>query len=233
MDRTVIVVAADHGESLGEHGEDGHGMLVYQSTLRVPLLMRMPGVSPRRVNDLVRLVDVMPTVLGALGLATPRLDGVSLLPLMSGVAAHVELEAYSESLYPRRFGWSELRALRDGRFNYVSGPRPELFDLANDPSELRNVYEERRSLAAVMAARLSTLGASNTGRCRPIIRARSRIGRAAFIAGLRRPGADALERKSAPLFLCSRPFSDRASRRASSSRWFLRCSGLRRTACRQ
>ena len=58
-------------------------MLVYQSTLRVPLLMRMPGVSPRRVNDLVRLVDVMPTVLGALGLATPRLDGVSLLPLMS------------------------------------------------------------------------------------------------------------------------------------------------------
>jgi len=162
LDRTMIVVAADHGESLGDHGEDGHGILLYQSTLRVPLIVRLPGVAARRISDPVRLVDVMPTVLEALGDASPRVDGVSLLGLMKGQIPHLDLEAYSESLYPRRFGWSELRALRTGRFKYVSAPRPELYDLEKDPGEARNLYDERRALAVAMATRLATLEESTT-----------------------------------------------------------------------
>lgn len=160
LDRTMIVVAADHGEALGEHGEDGHGMLVYQSTVHVPLLMRIPGVMPKRVPDLVRLVDVMPTVLDVLGYALPPGDGISLRSLMTGGVAHLDQEAYSESLYPRRFGWSDLRALSDGRFKFVSAPRPELYDLKNDPGERRNLYEKRPRIAAAMAARLTMLGVS-------------------------------------------------------------------------
>jgi arylsulfatase A-like enzyme len=155
LDRTLIVVASDHGESLGDHGEDGHGMLLYQSTMRVPLIVRMPGITPKRVTEPVRLVDVMPTVLDAFGVAASARDGVSLLPAMTGSAADLDLEVYSESLYPRRFGWSEIRALRSGRFKFVAGPLPELYDLDTDPGEQRNIYAERRSLASAMSARLA------------------------------------------------------------------------------
>jgi choline-sulfatase len=157
LDDTMIVVAGDHGESLGDHAEEGHGIFVYQSTLRVPLIVRAPGVNARTVSDVTRLVDVMPTVLDALGLPAPPTDGVSLWPLMTGRTARLELESYSESMYPRRFGWSELRALRAGRFKYVSAPRPELYDLESDPGEAHNLYEVRRPLADAMAARLAAL----------------------------------------------------------------------------
>ncbi len=119
--------------------------------------MRIPGVGPKRVIDVVRLVDIMPTVLAALGFPAPATDGVSLLPLMNGQVEHLDLEAYSESMYPRRFGWSELRALRAGRFKFVSAPRPELYDVEKDPGEQRNLYGDRIDLAQTMAARLATL----------------------------------------------------------------------------
>ena len=157
LERTLLVVASDHGESLGDHGEDGHGIFVYQSTLHVPLVMRVPGVVPRRVTDVTRLTDVMPTVLDLLGIAGPSMDGVSLAPLMSGRRRTLDLEAYSESVYPARFGWSALHALRAGRFKFVSAPRPELYDLDVDPNERRNLYAERTPLAAAMAARVATL----------------------------------------------------------------------------
>lgn len=129
-ERTLVIVLADHGESLGDHGEDGHGIFVYQSTLRVPLIIRAPQLSARRVPDVVRLVDVMPTVLDVLGLSARAMDGVSLAPLMTGRLAHLNLDAYSESLYPRRFGWAELRTIRADRFKFVKAPRPELYDLS-------------------------------------------------------------------------------------------------------
>jgi len=166
LDCTLIVVAGDHGESLGEHGEDGHGMLLYQSTLRVPLLIRMPGVTPRRVSDAVRLIDVMPTVLDALGAAVPAGDGVSLLPLINGTATHLDVDVYSESLYPRRFGWSEMHSLRAGRFKFIAAPNPELYDLDTDQRERRNIYSQRPTIASAMAARLHILAATE-GRVRP------------------------------------------------------------------
>jgi choline-sulfatase len=169
MERTIVVVAGDHGESLGDHGEQDHGVFVYESVLRVPLIIRAPAVSPRRVGAVVRLVDVMPTVLDLLGIPAPRADGVSLVELLTGERSTLDLEAYSESEYPRRLGWSPLRALRDGRFKLIDAPRPELYDLDRDPFEERNLYDERPATAAAMTRRLQVLARSPsaTGRESP------------------------------------------------------------------
>ena len=155
LDRTIVVVAADHGESLGEHGEDGHGIFLYQSTLRVPLIMRVPHLQPRRVTSTVRLVDLMPTLLDLLGLPVPVVDGVSLARMMSTSGADMQLEAYSESTYPERFGWSRLRSLRGDRYKLVDAPRPELYDLLTDPFEQRNLYEENSRLGVLMRQQLA------------------------------------------------------------------------------
>jgi arylsulfatase A-like enzyme len=157
MDRTIVIVAGDHGESLGEHGERDHGIFVYENVLRVPLIVRAPALAPRRVANAVRLVDVMPTVLDLLDLAGPAVDGVSLVDMMSGNRRDSDLEVYAESMYPLRLGWSQLRALRDGRFKLIEAPRPELYDLERDPFEERNLFDQRRSLAEAMMRRLEAL----------------------------------------------------------------------------
>jgi choline-sulfatase len=157
LDRTIVVVAADHGESLGDHGERDHGIFVYESVLHVPLIIRAPNVSPRRIADVVRLVDVMPTVLDLLRVPRRPVDGISLVGMMHGEARQVEVDAYSESQYPLRFGWSPLRALRAGRYKLIEAPRPELYDLDRDPFEQRNIHAERRDLARALAQRLTTL----------------------------------------------------------------------------
>jgi arylsulfatase A-like enzyme len=154
LDDTLMVVAGDHGESLGEHGEDSHGMFIYQEALRVPLIMRGPGVVPRRVSAPVRLVDVMPTVLDMFGVGTPPMDGLSLTRLLAGAEEGSLREVYAESLYPQRFGWASLRSLRADRYKVIDAPRPELFDLESDPYEQRNLFESKPSVAAGMLTRL-------------------------------------------------------------------------------
>lgn len=162
IDRTIIVVMGDHGESLTEHGEGTHGLFVYDATVRAPLVIRAPfdRARGRRIKAVARSEDVLPTVLDLLGLDPPAdVQGRSLVPLMTGDAPDLDLEAYSESLYARNhFGWSELRALRVGRFKYIDAPRPELYDLERDPDETTNVYAERRALAERMASQLARLG---------------------------------------------------------------------------
>jgi len=155
LDRTIVVVVADHGESLGEHGEDGHGIFLYESTLRVPLIMRVPYLQPGRVSSTVRLVDLMPTVLDLLRVPVPVVDGVSLARMMTQGVADMQLEAYSESVYPERFGWSSLRSLRGDRYKLIDAPRPELYDLQTDPFEQRNLYAENPRLAGVLRQRLA------------------------------------------------------------------------------
>jgi arylsulfatase A-like enzyme len=157
LDRTIVIVAGDHGESLGEHGERDHGIFVYEGVLRVPLIIRASSIAPRPIDAVVRLVDVMPTVLNLLGVPAPPMDGVSLGDLMRGKAGDSDLEAYSESLYPRRLGWSALRAVRAGEFKFIEAPRAELYDLEHDPFELRNIYHERPEIAAALARRLAAL----------------------------------------------------------------------------
>jgi len=103
----------------------------------------------------VRLTDVMPTVLALSGMASPKTDGVNLVDVIRGRAP--ELDAYSESHYPIQLGWSPLRALRDGRFKLIDAPRPELYDLQRDPNETTDIYRERPALARAMQQRLDTL----------------------------------------------------------------------------
>ena len=162
LDRTIVVVVGDHGESLGDHGERDHGVFVYESVLRVPFIVRVPSVAPSRVGAVVRLVDVMPTVLGLLGMESPRVDGVSLVPLMDGRQPDPGLEAYAESLYPLRLGWSSLASVRDHRFKFIDAPRPELYDLARDPFEEHNIYSDRQSLGEAMRRRVSALSGNRT-----------------------------------------------------------------------
>jgi choline-sulfatase len=159
LDRTVVVVAGDHGEALGEHGERDHGVFIYESVLRVPLIIRAPSLPPGRVGAVVRLIDVMPTALALVGMPPVRSDGTDLAALMQG--HQQELEAYSESLYPQRFGWSPLRALRDGRFKLIDAPRPELYDLQRDPFEEHNIYDQRPTVAAAMHRRLAAFSGSD------------------------------------------------------------------------
>ncbi len=152
LDQTIVIVAGDHGESLGEHGERDHGIFVYESVLRVPMMIRAPGAKARRVGAVVRLTDVMPTVLDLLGFPAPDMDGVSLVDLVSGQKDTLDLEAYSESFYPQRFGWSPLRAVREGRYKLIDAPRPELYDLERDlfrgAQPVRRATRRRRGVAA-------------------------------------------------------------------------------------
>jgi arylsulfatase A-like enzyme/Tfp pilus assembly protein PilF len=160
-DRTVVVVMGDHGESLGDHGEASHGFFIYESVARVPLVIRAPfgQTAKRRVSDPVRSVDVMPTVLDLLGVAsTTKISGVSLTPLMTGAKRELGLDTYSEAMYPlHHYGWSDLRALRSGRYKVIDAPRPELYDLDRDPAEATNLFSERQALGDRMIAQLRSM----------------------------------------------------------------------------
>jgi arylsulfatase A-like enzyme len=157
LDRTAVIVTADHGESLGDHGERGHGIFVYESALRVPLIIRWPGLEPRRVSDLVQLIDLAPTVLALEGLPVPPMDGTNLAPLLQGRHSGDRI-VYAESMYALHYGWSALRSVREGRFKFIEAPRPELYDLESDPGEMRNLYETHAAIAAKLQALLKTFG---------------------------------------------------------------------------
>jgi len=139
-ENTLVVFLSDHGESLGEHGEQTHGIFIYDATIRIPLLLAGPGVpAGLRVSTPGRSVDVMPTILDLVGAPIPTdLDGTSLLHQVDGDAPAPA--AYMESLMPRlSHGWSELRGFRTEAIKAILAPNPEVFDLASDPEELRNL----------------------------------------------------------------------------------------------
>jgi len=147
-DRSLIVVAADHGEGLGDHNEDGHGMFLYETTVHVPLIIRAPKPFARRtVTETVELVDVAPTLLELLGVPAPKpWQGRSLWPLLDGKPDDAAGgRAYSETYYPRfHYGWSNLQSYTSGKLKYILAPRDELFDLARDPGELLELAGDRR-----------------------------------------------------------------------------------------
>lgn len=152
--RTIVIVVGDHGEGLGEHGEETHGFFVYESSMHVPLIVRAPidGMAGRRVKQPVRTVDIMPTVLDLVGIPAPdALAGVSLAPLLAGEGGEIPLDGYGEAMYPlHHYGWSELTAMRSDRYKLIDAPRPELYDLERDPGELTNIFDERRSVGDAM-----------------------------------------------------------------------------------
>jgi len=139
----TIVVVGDHGEGLGEHHEDTHGIFLYDSTTHVPLIIKLPKESQagRTVDGQVRTIDIMPTILNLLGMAAPpNLDGDSLEPLLTGVPS-TPRTVFGETEYPLRFGWSPLRSIRQEGFKFIEAPKPELYDLPADPGESHNHYE--------------------------------------------------------------------------------------------
>ena len=161
LDSTLIVVTSDHGEGLGEHGEDVHGFFAYEATLRVPLIIRGPGVKAgTRLEGVARTIDVFPTIveLARLGGEPPVMSGRSLAPALAGQRVSEEA-SFGESLMPLlQYGWSDLRTVRDGRWKYILAPKPELYDLDRDPGELRNLVDAEparaRALRGGIEARL-------------------------------------------------------------------------------
>jgi len=154
---TAVVVAADHGEAFGEHGEVSHSLFVYDTTLRVPLIVAAPGVAPSVAHSTVGHVDIAATAVRMLGMPDFDSDGVALDGPLAGRDTPAR-ELYAETFAPLLdFGWSPLRSLRSGRFKFIEAPRRELYDLERDPFEQRNLYQERRDLSNLMEQRLVTL----------------------------------------------------------------------------
>lgn len=172
----AVIVVADHGESLGEHGERTHGTFLYDATVRVPLLVKLAGAAePRVVTVPVEATDLAPTIAAIAGADFDAADGHDLMPLIGGGAGDPDRPAYAESYYQNvLLGWSPLRAVRTARWKFVDAPHPELYDLESDPSEVRNLVNDRAGLAAGLQ--------------------RSLPDPAGAVAGARPAGGDAAER---------------------------------------
>jgi len=153
-DNALIAVAADHGESLGDHGELTHSIFLYDATIHVPLLLRLPGnhFAGQRVNAAASLVDLAPTLLEALGQTPPpAMQGRSLLSLIGNLHPENRPSFATGDHSERSFGWSALVSLRIGNQLYVRAPSPELYDLASDPGEKINLYPSNRAAAVRLA----------------------------------------------------------------------------------
>jgi arylsulfatase A-like enzyme/tetratricopeptide (TPR) repeat protein len=162
--KSIVVIAGDHGESLGSHGEGTHGFFVYDYAVHVPLIVAAPLEELRgvRIESQVSLVDVFPTVLALAGIdSASKVHGRSLLPLMLQSKPDEKDEtvyAYAESMSPSlQYGWSPLHSLRSPRFKFIQAPRPELYDLVADPDETTNVFDTHRKLGRDMAQALDRL----------------------------------------------------------------------------
>ncbi len=161
-DNAIIAVMADHGEALGEHGEDTHGIFLYDETIHVPLLIKRPGAitAAKQIQQRVGLVDVLPTILDAAGLPIPpTVQGQSVLPAMiaKNAASPADHPAYAESDYPHRaYGWSPLRALRTGKYLYIDAPRRELYDQTIDPKSAHDLSTSSTAVTTTLAEQLDT-----------------------------------------------------------------------------
>ncbi len=144
-DQSTILLFSDHGEGLGDHGEQEHGLFIYNEAIHVPLIVKPAdgGGAGRRVADVVQLADITPTVLDLVKAPQPgNLRGRSLKPLVEGNTESVPARVYSESLYGHnRFGWTELESITDGQYQYIRAPHEEIYDLKRDPREHENLLD--------------------------------------------------------------------------------------------
>ena len=167
LETTLLVIVADHGESLGEHGERTHGTFVYDATIRVPMIIRLPqaaaggGRTVRRVMVPVETADLAPTIAAIAGVSLPETDGVDLRPLLNGDGVDAStpvvrrLAVYAESYYQQvLLGWSPLRAVRGPDWKLIEAPAAELYDLQVDPGETMNVINRHQNVAHAMAGLL-------------------------------------------------------------------------------
>lgn len=165
-EKTLIVVLADHGESLGEHGEYTHGVFLYDSTLHIPLIMRGPGVKAGlRIPQQVRTIDILPTILHLMGGdAPPACQGRSVTPLFSGKPVPAQ-SSYGETIYPKmNLHWAELRSVRTDRWKYIRAPKPELYDLEHDPAETNNIIGDHPKEFRELNQQLNTVARTADGK---------------------------------------------------------------------
>jgi arylsulfatase A-like enzyme/thioredoxin-like negative regulator of GroEL len=173
-DETLIAVMADHGESLGAHGENTHGIFLYDETLHVPLVFKLPAsrAAGRRIDTRARLVDVAPTILQEARVPIPKeMQGESLLasmrPVPKGSAAAAttpeDRSAYAETDYPHRaFGWSSLRAIRTGKYLYIRAPERELYNQDADPQAAHNLASSSKAVADTVSSQLDDFRAKTS-----------------------------------------------------------------------
>ncbi len=191
IDKTHIFIVSDHGESLGEHGESGHGFFLYDSTLHVPLIVRpakSAALSHRSVGQAVSLVDVMPTILRLAGVKGPAcLQGASLVQLMLGKEAGAA-GIYAETYVPQlQFGWSPLRSYRLGRYVFIDAPRAELYDIIADPGETSNILGRSQALAGRYRAQMEEFAARHQARgaarttARPVLEASEKLAALGYV----------------------------------------------------
>jgi arylsulfatase A-like enzyme len=157
-DDALIVVAADHGQSLGAHGEDTHGTFLYDETIHVPLLIKLPKAQiTKRVTSRVGLVDVAPTMLEVATVPVPsQMQGQSLLRVAKA-ASSPDQPVYARSDFPQRgFGWSSLESWRAGKYLYIRAPKPELYDLSTDPAATKNLASSSKATLETIAAQLDS-----------------------------------------------------------------------------
>jgi arylsulfatase A-like enzyme/Flp pilus assembly protein TadD len=175
-DGATIAVTADHGEALGAHGEDTHGIFLYDETIQVPLLIKLPRArsAGKRIENQVELVDVLPTLLQTAGIEVPKqVQGESLLGLMKSGGAGGEATAgwhdhpaYAQSDYAHlAYGWSSLQSLRAGKYLFIQAPRPELYDQRADPKAEHNLAPASTAVADTLAGQLQAfLGKTSSTR---------------------------------------------------------------------
>jgi arylsulfatase A-like enzyme/Flp pilus assembly protein TadD len=194
LERTLVVVVADHGESLGEKGEHAHGALIYEGTQRIPLLLFWPGEieAGLRVEGLVQQVDLFPTLLELFDWSLPaQVSGHSFAPLLRGEAWE-ERAVYLESEYcALNFGWSSLRGLVSGRWKYIQAPRPELYDLTSDPGETHDLAATRPDVVRRLERELAELRASmrtySSGELSPSSELTADLGALGYVQGSAAP----------------------------------------------
>jgi arylsulfatase A-like enzyme/Tfp pilus assembly protein PilF len=173
-DRTVVAIAGDHGEGLGDHGELTHGMLAYDSTLRVPLVLALPSEGGSRstqaegstIDRAVSLAQIAATLLQAANVAVP--SSVVQPALMTGDATAArstgprDADLYSETTYPETAGWHALQAIVDGRWKLIASSESELYDLSEDPGELRNLAPTKALMVQGMDTRAREIASAST-----------------------------------------------------------------------
>jgi arylsulfatase A-like enzyme/Tfp pilus assembly protein PilF len=159
FDKAMIVLLSDHGEGLDQHGEKEHGIFLYREAIHVPLLVKLPGATRggETASHPVGLIDVLPTIAEVTGMPAPdRVQGRSLLHTDSTSESR---NIYSETYYPRiHLGWSALRSLAGSRHHFIDAPRPELYDVREDPEETKNILAESRRVYARLRTEMETFG---------------------------------------------------------------------------
>jgi tetratricopeptide (TPR) repeat protein len=159
-DGAVIVVASAHGESLGAHGEDTHGIFLYDETIHVPLVLKLPRsqLAGKQVKNRARLLDIAPTILEAAGIPiSSQMQGQSLLRIAQA-SSQADQPAYARSDLPQQgFQCSAIESWRAGKYLYIRAPKPELYDLSADPNATRNLAESSKATLETLASQLQAL----------------------------------------------------------------------------